>query len=229
MEKINCRRRGYVTIKWNSPENAGANAALNGQELGNANFDTGVENLPDQPQDLTGERIPPDDGFGIPGDGTFNTPPLVEAADTPPFFHNNSVDTIEGAVAFYDGDAFNNSPAGRVLAGLDPNGIGIKLDATQIEAIAAFLRDINALENIRESISLLMRQQPATLRRALFETDDAIDVLRGGGLHPEAVKHLVEAKRLTRKAADSYFFTRKFVREAIAALARARADIVDAS
>ncbi|MDA0653589.1 MAG: hypothetical protein O3C49_09980, partial [Proteobacteria bacterium] len=33
--------------------NAGANASLGGQDLGNANFDTGVEALPDQPQDLT--------------------------------------------------------------------------------------------------------------------------------------------------------------------------------
>jgi hypothetical protein len=65
--------------------NAGANATRGGQAAGNANFDTGVEALPDQPADLTGERMPPDDGFGSPGDGTFNTPPLVEAADTAPF------------------------------------------------------------------------------------------------------------------------------------------------
>src|SRR5512134_2301664 len=61
--------------------NAGANASLGGQNLGNASFDTGVEDLPDQPADLTGELVPPDDGFGIPGDSTFNVPPLVEAAD----------------------------------------------------------------------------------------------------------------------------------------------------
>ena len=92
--------------------NAGANGdpQIFGPGVGNLNFDTGVENLPDQPADLSGERVPPDDGFGVPGDGTFNTPPVVEAADTGPFFHNNSVETIEGAVAFYNGDAFNNSP-----------------------------------------------------------------------------------------------------------------------
>jgi mono/diheme cytochrome c family protein len=209
--------------------NAGANASLGGQDLGNANFDTGVENLPDQPQDLTGEKVPPDDGFGTPGDGTFNTPPLVEAADTGPFFHNNSVDTIEGAVAFYDGEAFNNSAAGQFLAGIDPNGIGIKLDATQIVAVAAFLRDLNALENIRVSIELLSRRTPDSLKRAVFETEDAIEVLRGAGLQPAAVAHLLEAKRLARKAAHSYFFTRKLAKEAIAALVKARAEIVDAS
>jgi len=209
--------------------NAGANASLGGQDVGNANFDTGVENLPDQPQDLSGERVPPDDGFGTPGDGTFNTPPLVEAADTGPFFHNNSVETIEGAVAFYNGDAFNNSPSGLFLAGIDPNGVGIKLDATQVVAVAAFLRDINALENIRVSIDLLARRTSESLRRAVFETEDAIDVLRGAGLHPSAVTHLVEAKRLARKAAHSYFFTRKLAREAINELKKARAELIEAS
>ena len=135
--------------------NAGANGnpAIFGTDAGNLNFNTGVEDLPDQPADLTGQRVPPDDGFGTPGDGTFNTPPVVEAADTGPFFHNNSVETIEGAVAFYNGDAFNNSPAGQLLVGA--TGSGINLDVTQTEEVAAFLRAINALENIREAIALL--------------------------------------------------------------------------
>jgi mono/diheme cytochrome c family protein len=55
--------------------NAGATANLGGGNIGNANFNTGIEDLPDQPADLTGELVPPDDGFGTPGDGTFNTPP----------------------------------------------------------------------------------------------------------------------------------------------------------
>lgn len=209
--------------------NAGANASVGGVDVGNANFNTGVENLPDQPQDLTGEKVPPDDGFGTPGDGTFNTPPLVEAADTGPFFHNNSVETIEGAVAFYNGEAFNNSPSGLFLAGIDPNGVGIQLDATQVVAVSAFLRVINALENIRISIDLLTRRTSASLRRAVFETEDAIDVLRGGGLHPGAVAHLVEAKRLARKAVGSYFFSRKLARESVGELVKARAELVDAS
>ncbi|MDH3441787.1 MAG: hypothetical protein OEM63_13595, partial [Gammaproteobacteria bacterium] len=88
-------------------ENGGANAdpAIFGPGAGNLNFATGVEDLPDQPADLTDELVPPDDGLGTPGSGEFNTPTLVEAADTGPFFHNNSVETIEGAVAFYNGDA----------------------------------------------------------------------------------------------------------------------------
>lgn len=103
--------------------NAGASADFGGGDLGNQNFDTGVENLPDQPARLTAQKVPRDDGLGTPGDGTFNTPPLVEAADAGPFFHDNSVATLEAAVAFYDGDSFNNSPAGKALAGATGSGI----------------------------------------------------------------------------------------------------------
>src|SRR5881296_4386105 len=214
--------------------NAGATANLGGGNIGNANFNTGVETLPDQPADLTGELVPPDDGFGKPGDGTFNTPPLVEAADTGPFFHNNAIETIEGAVAFYDGDSFNESPAGRTLAAADPNGVGIELDGTQIVAIAAFLRVINALENIRQSIELLetsravsSTERPGLLARAARETDDSIRVLRGGGLHAEAVAHLREARRLEDKAVRSLFFGRRYAQEAIREQKKARAFLVE--
>jgi len=171
--------------------NAGATANLGGGSLGNANFNTGVEDLPDQPARLTTQKVPRDDGFRTPGDGTFNVPPLVEAADSGPFFHNNAIETIEGAVAFYDGEAFNKSPAGLALAKLDPEGKGIELDGTQIVAIAAFLRVINVLENIRQSIMLLeaslavssSAERARLLTRAVRETDDSTRVLTGGGLH----------------------------------------------
>lgn len=214
--------------------NAGANGdpAIFGQGSGNLNFNTGVEDLPDQPADLTGELVPPDDGQGTPGNGAFNTPPLVEAADTGPFFHNNSVETIEGAVAFYDGDSFNNSPAGQLIAGA--TGSGIELDGTQVVAVAAFLRVINALENIRATIALLESTLQASserarvlLGRALEETDDAVLVLRAGGLHPEAVAHLNQSRDLIRQALDSYSADR--VREAIRAQELARGEMVQSN
>ncbi len=216
--------------------NAGANGdpGIFGAEAGNLNFDTGVEDLPDQPADLTGELVPPDDGLGTPGDGTFNTPPLVEAADTGPFFHNNAIETIEGAVAFYNGVAFNTSPAGQLLAGA--TGSGINLDGTQVVAVAAFMRVINALENIRGAVALL--EQGRRLKRrlarerlelALAETEDAIMVLAGGGLHPEAVRHLTEAKHLTEKAAHSIFFRGRLLRRAIKEQQKARAELTEAS
>jgi hypothetical protein len=219
--------------------NAGANAAPNlfGPDAGNLNFDTGVENLPDQPQDLTGELVPPDDGFGTPGDGTFNTPSLAEAADTGPFFHNNSVETIEGAVAFYNGAAFNNSPAGQLIIGA--TGSGIILDGTQVVEVAAFLRVINALENIRQSTELLekfaarnfrtVREGEALLKSALEETDDSIMVLEGGGLHPEAVAFLKEARKLTQKALRRIFSRGRNAREAAKRQQMARAELIENS
>ncbi len=215
--------------------NAGANGdpAIFGAANDNRNFDTGVEELPDQPARLTGELVPPDDGFGIPGNGEFNTPPLIEAADSGPFFHNNSIETIEGAVAFYDGESFNNSPAGQLLA--QATGAGIELDGTQIVAVAAFLRVLNALENIRQSIEFLEsslergRDSDRLLQSALEETDDSIRVLAGGGLHPQAVANLNEARRLTEQALDSFLFKDKHVRDAIQQQKLARADLVEIS
>ena len=216
--------------------NAGATANLGGGSLGNANFNTGVEDLPDQPARLTAQRVPRDDGFRTPGDGTFNIPPLVEAADSGPFFHNNAIETIEGAVAFYDGDAFNNSPAGRALKKADPRGVGIELDGTQIVAVAAFLRVVNALENIRESLTLLeaslkvsSTERQRLLERAARETADSARVLAGGGLHPEAVAHLQDAGRLVAKAIASGFFKRKHTEKAIREQQKARALLVESS
>lgn len=217
--------------------NAGANGDPNvfGPNAGNLNFNTGVEDLPDQPADLTGELMPPDDGFGTPGNGEFNTPSLVDAADTGPFFHNNSVETIEGAVAFYNGDAFNGSPAGQLVAGA--TGSGINLDATQVVAVAAFLRVINALENIRLSIEFLESYVNREFlgnvefnklpQRALNETDDSIMVLVGAGLHPVAVAELKEARRLTLEAIDNDSSPTSLIEQAITQQKKARDDIVE--
>jgi hypothetical protein len=183
---------------------------------------------------LSGEPVPRDDGFGVPGDSTFNTPSLIEAASTGPFFHNNAIETIEGAVAFYDDETFNGSPAGRFLASLDPDSVGIDLDATQIVAIAAFLRVLNALENIRVSTEFLegslmerspRREAPGRMRRlAVGRIDDAIEVLGGGGLHPLAVIHLRRAREATTEAVAGHR-AKDRVRAAIRELELASDDI----
>ena len=219
--------------------NAGANGApqVFGAGAGNLNFNTGVEDLPDQPQDLTGELVPPDDGFGTPGDGTFNVPSLIEAADTGPFFHNNSIETLEAAVAFYDGESFNESPAGQLIA--KATGSAIELDGTQIMEIAAFLRVINTLENIREGIEALSKFEKKNFRTvqegndllnsALTQTRDSLMVLECGGLHPEAVKYLGESKILIKKAQRSIFFRSRYAREAIDKQKAARNELVETS
>ena len=220
--------------------NAGANARLGTTSLGNANFNTGVEALPDQPARLTAERVPADDGLGSPGDGTFNTPPLVEAADTAPFFHNNAIATLEGAVGFYDGDAFNDSPSGQFLKSIDPNRKGIELDATQIQAIAAFLRVLNAVENIRQTQTLLnetlMRPPPRgetpreLLEDARLRVDAALRLLAqggSGGLAGQAASaHLLAALRQIDRAARHHEPPRELIDEALAALQRARGELM---
>jgi mono/diheme cytochrome c family protein len=213
--------------------NAGANAdpAIFGAGAGNLRFNTGVEALPDQPADLAGEKNPADDGFGNPGNGEFNTPPLVESADTGPFFHNNSVETIEGAVAFYNGDAFTRSPAGQLLIGA--TGSAINLDATQVVAVAAFLRVINALENLRAAAALLETasayadghaRQRVLIDRAGFELQDAIEVIRGGGLNPAAIGELRAAHAAVQKARKR-FGRKRQVEAAMAAIAAARSHL----
>jgi hypothetical protein len=145
-------------------------------------------------------------GFLPPGlcEEDFNTPPLIEAADTPPFFHNNAVNTIEAAVAFYNDDALNNSVGGQLLKAIDTNGIGIRIDTTQVTAIASFLRVLNALENIRQVRETLNGAANAIgrvgsadldtlLDNAKADTDDAAEVLAVGHLHPRAVRRLKEA------------------------------------
>ncbi len=172
----------------------------------NANFNTNVEGQPAQPADLVGQPNPQDGGFGggvSPtggiGNGSFNTPVLVEAADTGPFFHNNSVDTIEGAVAFYNSDSFNKAPGfGGIITG---NAGLINLEATEVVAVAAFLRVINALENIRSTRDLAVRARNSTnqaivnelLRLAVAEAEDALKVLNCGNLHFVAQARLREA------------------------------------
>jgi hypothetical protein len=168
------------------------------------------------------------------GNGTFNTPVLVEAADTAPFFHNNSIATIEGAVDFYDSAAFNASPSAAFIG-------GIQLEATEVAAVAAFLRTINALENIRSSVDLGQRaklvangqegysQARQLLHLSIAELDDAIEVLNGAGLNPIAVRRLRSALALDTEAADtpSRIQRNQLIDQAAIQKYAARADLVN--
>jgi cytochrome c peroxidase len=150
--------------------------------------------------------LPRDGGFGqlptvfgsfgntadIPGVGHlelegFNSPPVVESADTGPFFHNHTVADLESSIAFYGTPAFQaglfGGPPLTVSISADPN------DA-EVQAIAAFLRVLNALENIRSAINVAERGRTMTAaddmrdlaRLSLAETVDAADVLSQGAL-----------------------------------------------
>jgi cytochrome c peroxidase len=208
-------------------DNAGANSGGV-----NRNFATGAMFLPNAPGCLLGFIAPGDGGFGVepveerqrvdlcgedaPTDGpkatvrfqgnlTMNTPSLIEAADTPPFFHNNSAATIEDAVAFYTTDTFNNSPAGA--------GNAFVLTDDETNQIAAILRALNALENIRSSIAYSEQalQQPLeraeeSVELALVEIRDAIEVLTDGPVElfagTDTIPLLEEAQALEQQALE---------------------------
>jgi hypothetical protein len=205
----------------------------------NANFNTNVEGLPSQPADLVvpPHENPQDGGFGRTGisptggfgNGSFNTPVLVEAADTGPFFHNNSIETIEGAVDFYNSLAFNQSPGFGSLIG------GIRLEATEVVAVAAFLRVINVLENERSTRDLVNRMKVASNAQnkelgalALSEIDDAIEVLVGGGLHRRAQRNFEQARRNVEAAINASTLTLRIdaLNKALNNLTMAKNDIV---
>lgn len=214
-------------------ENAGA---INFNSV-NGNANTGIEDQIGLPNKLIDPTVPRDGGFGVEpdgmdglGDGTFSVPPLIEAADTPPFFHNNSVNTIEAAVGFYNSRAFNDSPAGQFVG-------GISLDGSQVVAIASLLRMLNALENIRLSNVQDEKAKAAKLHRgrellavSIADTQDAIEVLTGGEffLYRRAVGLLKETLFLEKFARHVGIGRRnRLLDRAIRKKEEARALIVD--
>jgi cytochrome c peroxidase len=134
----------------------------------------------------------------------FNSPPVVESADTAPFFHNHTVRDLESAVAFYGTDAFQKglfsigNPANKAI----PIKISADPNDPEVQAIAAFLRVLNALENIRSSINVAERgrtmkkdEDASDLARlALAETADAVRVLSEGALAASAEPDIQSAR-----------------------------------
>jgi hypothetical protein len=209
--------------------NAGALTAVGR----NQNFNTNVEDVPHPARDV--QSFPRDGGFGRTpanpdgsfGNAAFNTAPVVEAADTPPFFHNNVVSTLEGVVAFYSGPEFNNATR--------PPAAQFNFTQTQIAQIADFMRAINTLQNIdvaaRELREILANrrdprpEQDTRLQTAFEDTDDGIRVLDEGGIFPAAVTRLTEARNLIAQAQQTGNATqrRSLVQQAIGKLGQARA------
>ncbi|HEX6272599.1 MAG TPA: hypothetical protein VFZ53_06160 [Polyangiaceae bacterium] len=184
-------RQRFVAVGCgNCHGNAGANSFG-----ANGNFLTGVDVVRNPALDA----FPNDGGFlviqgqappGAIGDGSFNAPPLIEAADTGPFFHTDtqiinapaentsSARTIEQAVAFYNSQAFF-----------------LPMDATDIANIGRFLRALNAVFNIQMASNRIIgarnmgnvlgnvarvdRMQRRLAQMTLFELDDAVRVLSG--------------------------------------------------
>jgi len=151
----------------------------------NVNFDTGIADLIPE--------LPIDDGFLTPGDRTFNVPPLAEAADTAPFFHNNAFDTIEDAVGFYFSPTFQASPSSFFIFN--------QLDTEQQADLAAFLRVVNSASNIdevRKRVKYIKNVRSAgntdLLNVAIADTRDARTVLSAKQLSASVQKQLTNAE-----------------------------------
>ena len=197
--------------------------------LGSIVHATGEEFAPGMPTEV----IPLDDGYK--DTHQFNTPPVVEAADAGPLFHSGFVKSVEEAVDIYNLDTFRESEVGIALA--RRFGTETNLSASEVLAIGAFLRVINALDNIRETTGLLesslekglleSARARELIRRAAYETEDAIIVLEGVNLHPLAVGRLRRAEQLIHDAGEATFSRTGLVRDALAELQRAREILIE--
>jgi cytochrome c peroxidase len=179
--------------------NAGSNVVNDENPKGfNDNFDTGTRLLGTGPKD---------GGFGqdheadVPGfgNGTFNTPPLIEAADTAPFFHNNSAATLEDSIRFYTTPTFAKSPSGSFGGAFD-------FDDAAIADVAAFLRALNARENAHSAFVGVVdarreRDNSELLQAVAADIQDGIEVLEASDLASDAVDAFKDAARLIADAA----------------------------
>jgi hypothetical protein len=184
---------------------------VEGRVLGDAGFGGQNLTLPDFDTGNVGDGIK--DGFG---NGTFSPPPLIEAADTPPFFHNafhfqsRLPDDIDEAVSFYrlPGNEFGRSLGGQELE--QRFGTPLVLDGVDAAAIARFLRVLNAAFNLdiaRQRLEAAhtlagsfgaggVEIQKRLMELAVVEVDDALEVLlvSSNELHPDTRSLLLEAK-----------------------------------
>jgi len=135
------------------------------------------------------------------GDGNFNPPPLVEAADTAPFFHNNAefgsvFQTTMGRVAFFYGTTFPLSKGSQFLDSQPEFGPN-NMNASTIGGVAPMLVVLNTVFNIdlarqrlqaAEKLATDLRAIRADVQVQLMllageEIEDAIRVLRDENIH----------------------------------------------
>jgi cytochrome c peroxidase len=235
--------------------NGGANAApapVPGVSGRNVILNTGVESNANPPAYWIYPGIPVDGGFGKPplegppvpggdpdveggmgwGDGTFDSPVVIEAAITPPYFHNNSVATIEAAVGFYCSPEFNTSPPASPPP--PPAGFArINLHTDLATSIAAFLRAAGCVElidrgmgNNQSAISSDLKLGKYYTNIALANTRDAIKVMEEAVylLYPDAQEELAQARKYIDQAQSSRNLTKRnqFLEKANGKLSNAR-------
>ncbi len=133
------------------------------------------------------------------GSGEFNVPPLYEAADTAPFFHNGAVSTLEDSIAFYQSPTFLASPGATFATP--------QLNAQSILDIGGLLRTVNALVNmaqVRARAAYLETNATGggttILKVALRDIQDAIDDLTTSELTGPATASALNELGLVKQA-----------------------------
>ncbi len=199
-------------------DNAGANRPPNNANAGrNTLADTRVELTVNAPAFLLqANEIFVDGGFGKPpaispdipprtptpapgfGNGQFKASPLIEAAITPPLFHNNMAPTLEAAIAFFGSPEFNQ-----------PNRI-INLNSDKVAGISAFLRAIGSMEladrairnNLDAIAASVFTDDIAFIKVSAKNTSDALKLLQEGTslLYPEVQKGLANVLTILQQA-----------------------------
>ena len=116
------------------------------------------------------------------GNGTFSTPPLIEAADSGPFFHNNFINVfntgsdIEDSVFFYV-EQFTGSPADLALRARF-GGTPITLAGNDGFNIGRFLRALNVALNLDMAKQRLRAAQTLFNRFGATRVDLQIKLLQ---------------------------------------------------
>ena len=148
------------------------------------------------------------------GNGTFSPPPLIEAADTAPFFHDNlkilsgGSQDLEDAIVFYSRNDFKLSPGAQETT--DFFGTEPDLQSQDAGVIVLFLDTLNgalnmdiARQRLNAALTLVQRfgntgvdVQKKLMELARVEIDDAIEVLSDPGdvLYPIAIDRLNGAR-----------------------------------
>jgi len=107
--------------------------------------------------------------------------------------------TLEDAIAHYESDEFRASPEGQLLQLADSGGRELTVD---VDALAAFLRVINMLENIRSATVYLARASGNSLETlaqkmlqlADHDLEDVLQVLNEGSIHEEVTPLIQQAR-----------------------------------
>jgi hypothetical protein len=147
------------------------------------------------------------------GDNTFNTPPVIEAADTLPGFHNDNSTTPEAITFFYISTDFRKSKASDDL--LARFGTLIDFSVDDGNNIARFIRILNAALNLDiakqrlDAAHVLVNRfhdsdvevQKTLLRLAEEEINDALLDLNDG-LNPVQPCYPVAQDRLALAKAE---------------------------